>query len=95
MSWKYGKELEIMSNIIPLCAVGKDGTKVVGGGAAQSVAVFSLANFGLQSSIPGSRKLSVGLVAPYSLPYFRLCPHALNSSTPHAHPTGHAITSLE
>ncbi|KAG8243532.1 hypothetical protein J6590_044181 [Homalodisca vitripennis] len=41
------------------------------------------------------RKLSVGLVAPYSLPYFRLCPHALNSSTPHAHPTGHAITSLE
>ncbi|KAG8304986.1 hypothetical protein J6590_080852 [Homalodisca vitripennis] len=41
------------------------------------------------------RKLSVGLVAPYSLPYFRLCPHALTSSTPHAHPTGHAITSLD
>ncbi|KAG8291333.1 hypothetical protein J6590_063370 [Homalodisca vitripennis] len=87
------------------CAIGKDATKVVGGGAAQSVAVFSLVNFGLQSSIlaaqktfacaTGSRKLSVGLVAPYSLPYFRLCPHALNSSTPHAHPTGHAITFLE
>ncbi|KAG8300549.1 hypothetical protein J6590_073766 [Homalodisca vitripennis] len=35
------------------------------------------------------------MTAQYSLPYFRLCPHALNSSTPHAHPTGHAITSLE
>ncbi|KAG8321516.1 hypothetical protein J6590_045582 [Homalodisca vitripennis] len=38
------------------CAVGKDGTKVVGGGAAQSVAVFSLVNFGLQSSIRAAQK---------------------------------------
>ncbi|KAG8249489.1 hypothetical protein J6590_017470 [Homalodisca vitripennis] len=29
----------------------------------------------------------IGVVAPYSLPYSRLCPHALTSCTPHAHPT--------
>ncbi|KAG8257451.1 hypothetical protein J6590_050182 [Homalodisca vitripennis] len=34
----------------------KDGTKVVGGGAGQSVAVFSLVDFGLQSSIRAAQK---------------------------------------
>ncbi|KAG8291610.1 hypothetical protein J6590_056066 [Homalodisca vitripennis] len=37
-------------------SLGKDGTKVVGGGTAQSVAVFSLVNFGHQSSIRAAQK---------------------------------------